>query len=721
MENKTTNNITKCILSILFAFIVTILMKSYIIILENNLFVSNIQKDAFLNTIIYFHFKKYLFFAILLSLAIYFLEANNHLKKLFFKYRFFIAIIIFLVLVFFQIHGSSIDIWSTYFSNKTSPIFGIPRTIRSDEWNVLTPFSLSQYENLKGTFPYYSNTIRGCKTDAFILYGAPVRDIAIIFHPFQIGYLFLNKGQGLSFFWMGRLITLLLVSFEFGRLITEDDCKLSIGYSLLIAFSPIVQWWFAINGLVEMLIFGQLVVIIFNEYISKKDNLTQVKRYTLPFCFFWAMGCYMFTVYPAWEIPLAYVFLIMLIWTVRKNMNKVKKLSFSKIDILIILLSVIFCCGIIYHIFKRSFQTIYAVMHTAYPGARFESSKGEIRFLFQYPASIFYPLIQKNLSPNVCENAFFYDLFPLGIILSIWNFIHDEKKDFLSIMLLALNGGFLSRYLFGWPKWLSKITLLYMVQSNRLYLAIGLINLFLLFRNIALMQQNLSDSVKYKAIKVLIAILSTFAVIIYCNKINNCYMSLKMTIVSAAFLLSFSLSILLYKKNKFSSKIFLVFCLVIAFLCGGLVNPVTRGVYAIENQSLYRAIRLSNTVDDVWIVDNANELDDYAIMAGASTINSTNVYPNLSRWKKLDPTLKYKHIYNRYAHIYATITDQKKTKFTLVYGDAFHLDLAVRDMKKLKITKILTNRELTSFSNSKVKFINIYNKNGYQIYQIKYK
>jgi len=97
------------------------------------------------------------------------------------------------------------------------------------------------------------------------------------------------------------------------------------------------------------------------------------------------------------------------------------------------------------------------------------------------------------------------------------------------------------------------------------------------------------------------------------------------------------------------------------------------------------------------------------------------VYPNLSRWKKLDPTLKYKHIYNRYAHIYATITDQKKTKFTLVYGDAFHLDLAVRDMKKLKITKILTNRELTSFSNSKVKFINIYNKNGYQIYQIKYK
>jgi hypothetical protein len=76
VENKTTINITKCILSILFAFVVTILIKSYIVILENNLMVSNIQKEEFVNTIIYFHYKKYLFFVILLSLVIYFFWAK---------------------------------------------------------------------------------------------------------------------------------------------------------------------------------------------------------------------------------------------------------------------------------------------------------------------------------------------------------------------------------------------------------------------------------------------------------------------------------------------------------------------------------------------------------------------------------------------------------------------------------------------------------------------
>lgn len=718
MEKKINKN--KCILSILTAITVIILLKSYILILENNLFMSNIQKATFVNTVIYLYYKKSLFFIILLSVTIYLLWANDYIKQQLFKYRFFIAIIIFLILVFFQIHGSSIDIWSTYFPNKTSPILGIPRAIRSDEWNVLTPFSLSQYENLRGAFPYFSDTIRGCKTDAFILYGAPVRNIAVIFHPFQIGYLFLNKGQGLAFFWMGRLIALLLVSFEFGRYITGDDNKLSMGYSLLIAFSPVIQWWFAINGLVEMLIFGQLAIIIFNEYVNKSNKLNKIKKYTLPFCFFWAIGCFAFTVYPAWEIPLAYVFLIIFIWTVQKNMEKIKKMSFSKFDIFTIIFSAVICCGIICYIFNRSFQTIHTVMHTAYPGARFESAKGELRFLFQYPAAIFYPLTQDKLLPNVCENAFFYDLFPLGIILSIFNFVDKEQKDFLSLLLLALNGVLLSRFLFGWPKWLSKITLLYMSPSNRMYLAVSLINILLLFRSISLSRPNISFRLKKWMLKVLLISLAILTVIVCCYKMNKSYLSIKMTVISSIVLCGFVILILFYKKS-YMSNIFLIYCIVIAFLCGGLVNPITRGVDAIENQPLFHAIQMNNSADDVWIVDNANELDDYAIMAGAPTINSTNVYPNLVRWKKIDSKLKYDYIYNRYAHIYLTISKQEKSKFTLIQPDMFQLDLAVRDIKKLKVTKILTNRELTYFSNSDVKFINVYSKNGYQIYCVKYK
>lgn len=38
------------------------------------------------------------------------------------------------------------------------------------------------------------------ETDAFIVYGQPVRSWEVIFRPFHWGYLFLSPAKGLSFF-----------------------------------------------------------------------------------------------------------------------------------------------------------------------------------------------------------------------------------------------------------------------------------------------------------------------------------------------------------------------------------------------------------------------------------------------------------------------------------------------------------------------------------------
>ena len=54
----------------------------------------------------------------------------------------------------------------------------------------------------------------------------------------------------------------------------------------------------------------------------------------------------------------------------------------------------------------------------------------------------------------------------------------------------------------------------------------------------------------------------------------------------------------------------------------------------------------------LWIVEGM-ELPflNAPIMVGAPTINSTNTYPDLERWRILDKSGKYEKNYNRYAHI----------------------------------------------------------------------
>ena len=81
-----------------------------------------------------------------------------------YQYRFWISGVLLMVLVLFEIHGSSILYWQNYLSNLTTvyePLIGISRGIRSDEWAVNTPMMLSQYYNNSGLFPLFQRNYPG--------------------------------------------------------------------------------------------------------------------------------------------------------------------------------------------------------------------------------------------------------------------------------------------------------------------------------------------------------------------------------------------------------------------------------------------------------------------------------------------------------------------------------------------------------------------------------
>ncbi len=222
-----------------------------------------------------------------------------------FQYRWIIGFIALIFCVIFEIHGSSIGMYVEFcgHSELSDIIFGKYRPIRSDEWVVFTPFAFSQYFN---NFSMISEIVRGTATNMFIVYGQAVWDIAMIYRPAQIGYLFLDQGSGLAFFWMGRLIILFLVSFEFAQKIIQVNKKLSVIYAIMIAFSPLAQWWWAINSIAEILAAGQGMVVCWKLYL---ENAEISRRFLFGVAFLWCVGIFIFGIYPAWQVSFGYVFL----------------------------------------------------------------------------------------------------------------------------------------------------------------------------------------------------------------------------------------------------------------------------------------------------------------------------------------------------------------------------------------------------------------------------
>lgn len=715
-----TNRKINIFILIILALILAGFSELYFLMIENKIAIGFFQSWAGITQIIHAVHYLRLFFLIGLGVGLSIMVNNYGMEKLSdlaYQNRFWISGVLLIVLVFFEIHGSSILYWQNYLSNLTSvyePLVGISRGIRSDEWAVNTPMMLSQYYNNSGLFPYFSETIRGTLTDTFIIYGQPVRDIAIFFRPFHWGYLLLSPAKGLSFFWISRVIALFLVSFEFGMIFTKKSKMLSLIYALLITWSPVVQWWFAINGLVEMLVFGQLALVMITFYMN---NQNYYKRSLYALVVLICAGGYILTFYPAWQVPLVYVFLALFIGVFLENREH---FMWNKKDVgigigLILLLSL----GMIY-ILSKSGGTISSVMNTVYPGGSAETGGNQVSRLFLYPGNLFFAFSRELTYANLCELAVYFDFFPMGIILTGWVLFKQKKADKLLILMLLANAALILWCLFPWPEWLAKATLLSYSKPVRAFLAVGFLNILLLIRSLALFEGEFS-----KWIKAGTALLMSVVITLLSLKIYEGYLDLKMSILILFFLFG-SFYVILRGNKEWARKVLLMISLVIIFVAGLFVNPVVSGLDAIYQQDLIKKIQQINSVENgLWIVDSGAEIGfpviNLPLMAGAPTINSTNVYPTLERWHLLDPDGSEEEIYNRYAHISMNLTNMNnETNFVLKSPDLFEVNLNIADLEKLEVSYVFSKRDLTMLSNEKISFDELADENGFKLYAINY-
>ncbi|WP_289302374.1 DUF7657 domain-containing protein [Sporofaciens musculi] len=653
--------------------------------------------------------KVYLLAILLFSIFVGYDRFGIKLFESFYSYRFVIGLAIFLFCLIFELNGSSIGMWMEYLGgDDTGNILGVPRGIRSDEWAVSTPMMLSQYYNASGKFPYFSDTVRGASTDMFMVYGQPVMDIAMIFKPFYWGYLFLSAGKGLAFFWYGRWIALFLVSFEMFMFITKNDKLLSFTGSSLFAFAPLVQWWFAINGLVEMLIFGQLSVLMLKKYMI--DNRTGSRvLYASVICI--CAGGFILTLYPAWQIPMAYVILGLGIWVIADNYKNCK---INRKDILWLIVILVIFIGIMFHVWINSKETIELVMNTDYPGQRQETGGGiSIRF-FNYVTNIWYALFGEGTVSNPCESAQFIDFFPLCYIIPMYVLV--KKKDKLIAILSCIVIFFAVWCLFGFPTFLSKVTFMSYSSTSRAFAILGVVNVLLLIRGLSLFEWRCS-----KLMGGILAIVGGYVTVRIGNSINSEFFPENRYYVYTVIIWVLFFYLLIRFRNYKYKVIFCILCTVMMVYSGALVNPVRRGVDDIYKNEVIQSIGNvhGQDVEALWAIEVGLPINNMGIMVGAPTINSTNVYPHLNRWETLDKKNKNKKVYNRYAHISVELKEEGEAEFQLSATDAFKVSITGEDMKALNVKYFVSVKDsLDKYESNKVKFTRVDRAGNYFIYEV---
>ena len=172
---------------------------------------------------------------------------------------------------------------------------------------------------------------------------------------------------------------------------TNKNKRLSVIGSFMISLAPIVQWWFATNGTAELFIFGQLALILLYKYLNTENF--KHRLICLAFMIICAGG-YVLILYPAFQIPMFYVFLALAIYIIATNFKNTK---INKKDIFSIIIALVIFILLMTSIIYISRDTISALLNTVYPGNRISEGGGAFRKYISYMDNIFLPYKEKGM------------------------------------------------------------------------------------------------------------------------------------------------------------------------------------------------------------------------------------------------------------------------------------------------------------------------------------
>lgn len=637
---------------------------------------------------------------------------NHKALSLLHRYRWGVGAAVIVLLTVLRISGSSVALWAVSLGDGqpfNGTLWGIPRPIRSDEWATFTPISFSQ--SYTG-YSAVSDIIHAAPTNVTLINAYPSWALATLFRPFLWGFMLLGGEFGLAFFWSARLVVLCLVSYEFARLLTRDNCWLAAAYAMLVAFAPAIQWWFAVNAIVEMFVFGQLLILLFAAYLRTGST---ARRWLLALAMAYCATGYALVLYPAWQITMFFAFAacgigVLADWVgvVRAGQNGGMRITTrgaaaAAIPLLAAVLASCILVGLVCWMARDAFS---AIMHTSYPGARQETGGGGLSALMNFASSPFTALDGSIAPQNEPEQAVFYSLFPLGLVLAGLSL--RRRRDPMVIALMAVDVVLIAFQVFGFPHWLARATLLFVVPTSRVKLAATFIDMLLIIRVISQNGKEKRRFIPY--LDVVMALVFAGAATLLNERLTQVSYGIVLIALMVLFATLAAIPVFRAMLSGMAVERYVAATSVFIMVAGLCVNPIQHKADALTQSPTVAMVKdalQGEPLNQVKLVTDHPFTGQAMVGNGIPTISAVNSIPALDRWGKVDPQGKYRDVYNRYAYVQIDVEPNGTDawfEIPTASPDYITAHIAADDLPRIGATHLLTSRDMSQYQTRSLRF-----------------
>ena len=637
-----------------------------------------------------------------------------------------------IILSLFGISGSSVGAFDAGLNGTNfSPgmLFGNPRAIRSDEYNVMTPLIIHQSH---WGFSQTTQAGLGSHNVSFIS-EIPNWSWTTFFKPWDIPTLLLPLNQGFSARWWGLSLLLLLGVYFLLEELTHK-ISISIIFSVALLLSPFFQWWYLPLIFVPVAM-GSLALYFFLRILRAPS---QGSKLIWALASSWALLSFILILYPPIQVPVGLILLSLgcaqIIFLCKTNEISIRQVLSS-------LILVFIPCAVILVIYYLEYQSILAaITGTVYPGSRrVTGGTGDPRVLLSAPFGLLLdqndalPLSQTNQS----EISSFILLTPFVLLQLFRSGLRSLEVRGRYLLIGCASGSILLFlwYLIGFPSLIARVFLLDLVPPSRAIVGIGFGGFLLMAIYCAseatskpacegeVISQNLFRSVTSR-VDIGALVCGFLAFVIYCwegkqlqgsyNLLNLSTQKIVLCSLAAALVILF-----------LSARIVIVggiLLILFGLLNASTVNPLIQGLGPLGSSPVLSAISQISSQNQAqhnqsWIsFDDSGYISASLLSSGVPTVNATQPYPDLAFWKSFPGGNQDQFIWNRYSNLVFTPGNPGTTpKLTLIQSDLIRMtiDPCGDYAKQLKIGFVVSPKKLQSACLRPEKVVN---DNGRSVY-----
>ena len=608
----------------------------------------------------------------------------------------FPAAVVVVVMTFtaFGVSGSSSPLLATDAGSGDSVVFGLPRSIRSDEWIVHTPMVISQVEN---NLPRYGDVGVGSH-DMSILSDLPVLDWTIVFHPNHWAYLILPIDNAYAFDWWSLAAILLLGTYCFLFLIT-GSLRWSIIGALFLYGSPYFHWWYTSSAFTSL---GWMTFAVSCMLIAVTSSWR--RRLVFAGLASYSLVCFALVIYPPWQIPGAIAVASVgcgALWT-RWRTDSASLRSVLTTGVVMAVLTLV-PLGV----FVATRQpAMNAIAHTVYPGARVIAG-GSLPWTHLFTGWFGLNYLTNGagmrgaLFPNESEASSF--LF-LGVMLLfalplVWRFVAPLGDRLRAVMIATISVMmlFFTHIFVGLPKIVARMTLLSVVPEQRTLMGLGFASMVLVVVvGVSLERFEIPRLNRWFATAVLVVV-SAVCVSGLAQDFRSVNAAAGSRLIAIAVIAAVASAALYFWRPLVSVGVLALFGLMVSVPVNPLVSGISQARDALVVTTV-RTISSASNGDGAWVADTY-PLASLLTTAGVRNLSGVNLYPNVAAWEIIDPSHTYENAWNRYSQaVWSFDTNLKAAEVALPQADMVEVKINPCDpvLDKFNLRHIVTETRVAA-------------------------